>query len=97
MRTEADQTAKALKEQTRAMRDMSGAAAGAARQIKTITQANRSHSQSVTSVLADLAEVRRITERNTGGVRDTRNNTADLLRNAESLTTIMSDVTKSSH
>src|SRR4029453_10317462 len=67
MRTEADQTAKALKEQTRAMRDMSGAAPGPPGQIKPIRQANRSHSQSVTSVLADLAEVRRITERNTGG------------------------------
>jgi methyl-accepting chemotaxis protein len=97
MRTHAEQTAKALKEQSRAMRDISAAAAGTARQIKTITQANRNHSQVVTSLLADLTEVRRITDRNTTGVKETRAGTADLLRNAQSLTSMVSAAKKSSH
>jgi methyl-accepting chemotaxis protein len=97
MRTEADQTAKALKEQGRAMRDMTSAAADSARQIKTITQANRGHSQAVTSVLADMSEIRRIAERNVSGVTETRNGATDLLRSAQSLTDIMGDRSKTSH
>ena len=44
MRQQADQAAKALKEQARAMKDMTVAAANTAKQIKQITRANREHS-----------------------------------------------------
>jgi methyl-accepting chemotaxis protein len=97
MRVQADQTARALKEQTRAVRDISNAADNAARQVKTITLANRGHSQAVVSVLGEVAEARRITERNAGGVKQTRDGTADLLRNAEALTTIVRDFVNTAH
>ena len=44
MRQQADQAAKALNEQARAMKDMTTAAANTPRQIKLITHANREHS-----------------------------------------------------
>jgi methyl-accepting chemotaxis protein len=97
MRTQADETAKALKEQTRAMRDMSTAAANTARQIKAITFTNRGHAQAVSAVLTDLAEIRRITERNAGGVKQTRSGTADLVRSAQALTDVVSGLVKHSH
>jgi len=97
MRTQAEETAKALKEQTRAMRDMTGAAANTAKQVKGITQANRSHLQAVTALTGDLAEMRRITERNAGGVAETRDGTSDLLRNAQALTSVVSRQAKNAH
>ena len=41
-----------------------------------------------------IAEIRRIAERNAGGVKETRDGTADLLRNAQSLTTIVTRIAK---
>jgi methyl-accepting chemotaxis protein len=67
------------------MKDMTTAAATTARQIKGITNANREHSQVATTVLQDLSELRRVTDRNAAGVRQTRANTAELLRSAEAL------------
>ena len=40
-------------------------------------------------LLAQLDDVKRITDRNTAGVKQTRGGTADLLRQAETLTGIM--------
>jgi methyl-accepting chemotaxis protein len=92
MRMQADQAAKALKEQARAMKDMSGAAANTAAQIKTITRTNRDHSIGATAVVNELAELRRITDRNAAGVKETRTTTADLLRYAEALTAVVDDL-----
>jgi methyl-accepting chemotaxis protein len=97
MRTEADQSAKALREQGRAMRDITGAAANTAKQVKLITAANRVHSQGVASVVDDVAAVRRIAERNAGGVRDARSGTGDLLRNAEALSAMVTDLATKTH
>ena len=79
---------------TRAMRIIESNTANITRQIKSITQANRAHAQAVESVVADVAEIRRIAERNAGGVKETRDGTADLLRNAQSLTTIVTRIVK---
>jgi methyl-accepting chemotaxis protein len=85
MRQQAEQAAKALKEQSRAMRDMSTAAANTTKQIKLITHANREHSQVSDTLLGQLTEVRRVTDRNIRGVKDTQTSTADLLRHAGAL------------
>jgi methyl-accepting chemotaxis protein len=97
MRSEAEQTAKALKEQGRAMRDMTGAATSTARQIKSITAANRSHSQAVAGVVDDMGTIRRITERHAGGVKETRSGTADLVRNAQALSSMVTELAKNTH
>jgi len=89
MRQQADQAAKALKEQSRAMRDMSAAVVNTAKQIKLITHANREHSQVSGTLLTGLAEIRKVTDRNARGVQQTRQNTADLLRHAEALNEIV--------
>jgi methyl-accepting chemotaxis protein len=63
--------------------------AGTARDIKGITEANRTQSVAAARLVTQLAEIRRITERNAEGVRQTRGNTADLLKQAETLTGLM--------
>jgi methyl-accepting chemotaxis protein len=97
MRVQADQTAKAMNEQSRAMRDMTSAASNTASQIKTITQANRGHSQSVAAVLGEVAEARRFTERHAGSLRETRSGTADLVRDAAALNSAVDALAKTSH
>jgi methyl-accepting chemotaxis protein len=89
MRQQADQAAKALKEQSRAMRDMSGSASNTAKQIKLITHANREHSQVSGALVAELAEVRRITDRNARTVKETKSSTAALLDHADALNNIV--------
>jgi len=97
MRQQADQAAKALKEQGRAMQDMTAAAANTAKQIKTITASNKEHSQAAVGILQDLGELRVVTERNATGVRQTRESTADLLRSAQALTTMVDNLTTKPH
>jgi methyl-accepting chemotaxis protein len=97
MRQQADQAAKALREQSRAMKDMTTAAANTARQIKGITGANREHSQVAGAILQDLAELRRVTDRNVAGVRQTRASTADLVRSADALAAVVVDLSKKPH
>jgi methyl-accepting chemotaxis protein len=71
------------------MKEMAKAAAFTAREIKTITQANKNHSAGAARLLSQLSEIRRITERNADGVRQARGGTADLLKQAETLTGLM--------
>ena len=42
----------------------------------------------------ELAELRRIADRNAAGVKHTRTTTADLLRHAEALTAVVDDLRK---
>ena len=59
MRQQADQAAKALKEQARAMKDMTAAASEHRAADQEITVANREHSQSADATLHELVELRR--------------------------------------
>jgi methyl-accepting chemotaxis protein len=68
------------------MKEMARAVTTTAKDIKAITQANKTHSAGATRLVTQLAEVRRITQRNADGVRQTRGGTADLLKQAEMLT-----------
>jgi methyl-accepting chemotaxis protein len=74
-----------LKEQTRAVQDMTKATTNTAKHLKSITQANREHSESAARLLGQLREVRVITDRNARDVRETRGGTAELLRQATEL------------
>jgi methyl-accepting chemotaxis protein len=86
MKAQSDQVARASAEQTRTMKEMARAAASTAKDIKAITQANKTHSVGATRLVSQLAEIRRVTARNADGVRQTRGGTADLLKQAEMLT-----------
>ena len=70
------------------MRDMAGSIQNVTRHVAQITRANREHSSVATSLVASVAEVREITERNASGVKRTRTSTDDLLRRAEVLTAL---------
>jgi len=85
VRLQSDQTARALKEQARAVKDVSGAAENTAKQIKLITTANREHSVVAAQLLNTLKQVREITDRNAHGVQETRGGTNDLLQRATAL------------
>jgi len=89
MRRQADQAARALTEQARAMKDMSGSANNAAKQIKLITRTNKAHTDGAVRLLTQLRDVRAVVERNARGVQDTRGGTSDLLRHAEALAGVL--------
>ena len=78
-------------EQARAMREMTTAANTTARDVKLITQANRTQSATMAQLATQLADVRRVTERNAEGVKQTRGGTAALLKHAEALTGLMGE------
>ena len=97
MRQQSEQAAKALKEQARVMKDMTAAVANTSKQVRGITNANRAHSQAAGAALQDLIELRKVAERNAGGVRQTRASTDDLLRYAGALSAVVGDLTKKPH
>jgi methyl-accepting chemotaxis protein len=68
---------------------MSASAQATARDIQAMTRANREQSAAAARLLGQLEEIRKITDRNTTGVRQTRGGTAALLRQAETLTGIV--------
>jgi methyl-accepting chemotaxis protein len=89
MRREAQQAALALAEQTRVIKEVATAAANTNKQIKKISRANTEHSAAGARVLQRLGEVRRITDRNANGMRETHGSTADLVAQARALTDMM--------
>jgi methyl-accepting chemotaxis protein len=90
MRTHADQTDRALKEQARTMKEMSAGAQNTGNQVRSITAANKEQSTMAAALLGSLKEIRLITERNAGGVKRTRSGTDDLMRRAAALTALSS-------
>ena len=89
MRAQAEQTSRAVKEQARTMKEMTGTAHNTLKQIKLITHANREHSTVSASLLTSLGEVRQITDRNAAGVKRTRGGTDDLVRRANALVALV--------
>jgi methyl-accepting chemotaxis protein len=86
---QSEQAAKALTDQTKAMRDMLSFAQGMAKQIKLISTANVEHSSAASALLTSVSEIRQITDRNAAGVKQTRGGTDDLLRRAQALITLV--------
>ena len=89
MRLQAEQMAKATAEQNKAVGDMNTAANNVAKQSKLITRANREHSGVAEALLGQVAEVRRIADRNAAGVKETRGTTSRLRDQAKALTSIV--------
>ena len=85
IRKQAEQGERALADQARAMKELTGASLNTAKQIKLISAANREHSSVSGSLLAQLQEIRRITDENVRSARDTRGGTAELTRQASTL------------
>jgi methyl-accepting chemotaxis protein len=90
---QSEQAARATAEQTRTMKEMARSATSTAKDIKSIMQANKAHGAGAARLVSQIADVRRITERNADGVRQTRGGTADLLKQAELLTGLVDSVT----
>jgi methyl-accepting chemotaxis protein len=85
VRTQSDQAAKAAAEQARTMKEIAKAADQTSRDIRTIAKGNQQHSRGMTKLIAQIAEIRRITQRNMEGVGRTRTGTADLIDQARAL------------
>jgi methyl-accepting chemotaxis protein len=85
MRQESEQAARALAEQSRALKDVTTGATNTSKQIRLIHASNRQHVSTAGDVATRLAEIRRVTERNANGVRETHGNTEDLRRLAQQL------------
>ena len=85
MRKESDQAARAMSEQARAMKEISGATADIGRQIRLVSAANREHSSGAGRLLGQVRSVRTVSQRNTEGVRESRGATDALVQHAEAL------------
>jgi methyl-accepting chemotaxis protein len=88
VRVQSDQTVRAIKQQTRAVKDVADAAENTAKQIKLITIANREHSVVAGQLLDTLKQIREITDRNAHGVQETRGGTNDLVERAAALVSL---------
>jgi methyl-accepting chemotaxis protein len=64
MRQDAEQAARGLADQTRAIRDISSTTTSTAKQIRLIHAANREHSIVANDLLSRIKEVRKIAEQN---------------------------------
>ena len=93
MRTQTDQIAKAMAEQSRAIKEMSDGARNVGKQINLITQANREHSTVSVALLKGLSDIKQITERNAQGVKDTMRGTESLVERARALDSIIDGLT----
>jgi methyl-accepting chemotaxis protein len=85
MRRQSDQTAKAMNEQTRAIKEMTTGTQNISKQIGLITRANREHSNVSTSILNSLTSIRQVTQRNVQDVKDTQRATTELLERSQNL------------
>src|SRR5688500_20358673 len=85
MQQQSDQAARALAEQTRAMRDVVSAATNTSKQIKLIHRSNREHTTVAGNLLEQMFDVRRVAERNADGVKETRTSDEDLRSDAKAL------------
>jgi methyl-accepting chemotaxis protein len=94
MRMQADQTARAVKEQARTMKEMTSASQNTSKQIKSISHANKEQATVSGSLITALGEIRRITERNASGVKQTRGGTDDLVRRADALAALVARPTR---
>jgi methyl-accepting chemotaxis protein len=79
MRKRSGEVARALAEQTRAVKDVSTAIDHISRQMASMTRANREHAAGGESILKALSEIRAVTDRTADGARQSRR-TADGLR-----------------
>jgi len=89
IRVQSDQAARAAIEQARTMKELSKAADRTSREIRGVAKANKEQSAGAAKLAVQLGDVRRITERNAEGVGKARGGTADLLKQAQALSSLM--------
>ena len=89
MRVQSEQVSRATADQAKAMRTMTGDSQNVARQITLISKANGEQSAAAADLLVSMNEVRRITDRNAAGVKQTRGGTDDLRRRAQALAALV--------
>jgi methyl-accepting chemotaxis protein len=94
MRRQAEQVARAMNEQGRAAKDINTATQNTSKQIAVVVRANREHSAAAGTILNSLADIRKITERNAQGVKETHRSSADLLERTKNLIAIMDRLQK---
>ena len=85
MRRQADEAAKATGEQTKVTKAMAEGARNNAKQMALITKANREHASASDMIQAKLNDIRRISDRNREGVRETRKAVSRLLELASAV------------
>jgi len=89
MRVQSDQAARAASEQARTMKEIAKAAELSSREIRAVAGGNKQQSKGAAKLVAQLADIRRVTQRNADGVGKTRGSTVDLLKQAQALTGLM--------
>jgi methyl-accepting chemotaxis protein len=89
MRVQSEQVSRATADQAKTMRGMTSESQNVAKQITLIAKANVEHSAAAADLLVSVNEVRRITDRNAAGVKQTRGGTDDLRRRAQALAALV--------
>jgi methyl-accepting chemotaxis protein len=87
-----DQVTKAMTEQTRAIKELTDGARNISKQIGLITRSNRERATASTAILSGLADIRQIADRNATGVKDAIRGADALAERAQSLDSIMGDL-----
>ena len=67
------------------MKEMSSATSNTTKQIALITKANKERADACAGIAGQMKDIRRITERNASGVKQTRGSTGDLVTQAQAL------------
>ena len=86
MRKESDQAARALVEQSRAMKDVLGGTQNISKQLNLIGGANKHHSAGAGRTLSCLKEVRAAIGNHARSAKDSQHGTVDLVRHVEAIT-----------
>jgi methyl-accepting chemotaxis protein len=89
MRVQSEQVSRATADQAKTMRTMTGESQSVAKQLTLISKANGEQSAAAADLVVSVNEVRRITDRNAAGVKQTRGGTDDLRRRAQALAALV--------
>jgi methyl-accepting chemotaxis protein len=89
MRQHSQELARALAEQSRGMREMTGASGEVALNINLISAANQEQSANAAHILQMLSDARSVADRNLQGVQLTVSETTGLLEQALEVTSIL--------
>src|SRR5689334_23061584 len=89
VRQQSEQVAKATAEQTRAMREISDGARNIGGQMRIITRSNAQLSSTADQTLQNLAAIRKISERNSSGVKETLNGATEVRDRVQHLLSLM--------
>jgi methyl-accepting chemotaxis protein len=85
MRKESDQAARALSEQSRAMKDVLGGTQNISKQLDLMSGSNKQHTATAARTLSRLKEVRAAIEDHARSAKDTQGGTSDLVRHVEAI------------